>query len=167
MRDELPAGLNMLNTTNLDYFGPRHQAEIFRLKGAFLQELNDPEAAGAALATALMLWRGCPDAWVLWGRACDAAYERAPGSPQAQRLLQYAAHCYLQGVRLGSEEARDLIPRLLLLLSFDDAGGAVGGELSRAVAAGDVPTWVWFMWIPQVRYIYYIYTYALGIGWVV
>jgi hypothetical protein len=29
-----------------------------------------------------------------------------------------------QGVRLGSEEARDLIPRLLLLLSFDDVDGA-------------------------------------------
>jgi hypothetical protein len=37
MRDELPAGLNMLNTTNLDYFGAHHQAEIFRLKGVFLQ----------------------------------------------------------------------------------------------------------------------------------
>jgi transformation/transcription domain-associated protein len=37
MRDELSAGLNMLNTTNLDYFGPQHQSEIFRLKGVFLQ----------------------------------------------------------------------------------------------------------------------------------
>jgi transformation/transcription domain-associated protein len=54
-------------------------------------------------------------------------------------------------VRLGSEEARDLLPRLLHLLSFDDLEGAVGGELSKAVAAGDIPTWVWFMWIPQVR----------------
>lgn len=37
MKDELSAGLNMLNTTNLDYFGAHHQAEIFRLKGVFLQ----------------------------------------------------------------------------------------------------------------------------------
>jgi hypothetical protein len=58
-----------------------------------------------------------------------------------------------QGVRLGSEEARDLLPRLLLLLSFDDAAsdGAVGGEVSKAVAAGDIPSWVWFAWVPQVR----------------
>lgn len=27
---DLTAGLNMLNTTNLDYFSPQHQAEIFR-----------------------------------------------------------------------------------------------------------------------------------------
>lgn len=37
MRDELNAGLNMLNTTNLNYFNAHHQAEIFRLKGVFLQ----------------------------------------------------------------------------------------------------------------------------------
>lgn len=54
-------------------------------------------------------------------------------------------------MRLGSEEARDLLPRLLLLLSFDDVEGSVGGELTKAVAAGDIPTWVWFAWIPQVR----------------
>jgi transformation/transcription domain-associated protein len=27
---DLQAGLNMLNTTNLDYFSQQHQAEIFR-----------------------------------------------------------------------------------------------------------------------------------------
>jgi hypothetical protein len=43
-----------------------------------------------------MLWRTCPEAWVSWGQACDAAYERAPGGPQAARYLQYASHCYLQ-----------------------------------------------------------------------
>lgn len=26
----------MLNTTNLDYFSPHHQAEIFRLKALFM-----------------------------------------------------------------------------------------------------------------------------------
>lgn len=30
-------GLNLLNTTNLDYFNPHHQAEVFRLKGLFYQ----------------------------------------------------------------------------------------------------------------------------------
>ena len=35
-------GLNLLNTTNLDYFNPQHQAEVFRLKGLFHQVLNSP-----------------------------------------------------------------------------------------------------------------------------
>lgn len=50
MRDELSAGLNMLNTTNLDYFGPHHQAEIFRLKGVFLQVGGSSPGGGAGIS---------------------------------------------------------------------------------------------------------------------
>ena len=90
MPGDLTAGLNMLNTTNLDYFGPHHQSEIFRLKGLFLQQLDDMEAANMALSTSLMLWRGCPDAWTSWGQYCDAMYERAgPQGPGAARWLAY------------------------------------------------------------------------------
>lgn len=34
---DLLTGLNLLNTTNLDYFQSHHQAEIYRLKGLYLQ----------------------------------------------------------------------------------------------------------------------------------
>jgi hypothetical protein len=60
--------------------------------------------------------------------------------PASQQLLQYAAHCYVQGIKLSTaplaaigmkarnEEALqasiDLLPRLLHLLSFDDRDGA-------------------------------------------
>jgi hypothetical protein len=60
------AGLNLLNTTNLDYFQAGHQSELFRLKGLFLQQLDDSDAAHMAFSTALMLhrcaawrWLGC------------------------------------------------------------------------------------------------------------
>ena len=33
----LGCGLNLVNTQNLNYFQPHYQAEIFRLKGVFLQ----------------------------------------------------------------------------------------------------------------------------------
>ena len=39
------SGVNLINTTNLEYFPPHHKAEIFRLKGMFLQKLGDGEAA--------------------------------------------------------------------------------------------------------------------------
>lgn len=39
---ERMAGLNLLNNTNLDYFQPPHQAEIFRLKGLFLDVMGNP-----------------------------------------------------------------------------------------------------------------------------
>ena len=35
--DQLTAGLNLINQQDLCYFQPHHQAELFRLKGVFLQ----------------------------------------------------------------------------------------------------------------------------------
>lgn len=34
---DVTLGLNIINTTNLDYFQPNHQAELFRLKALMLQ----------------------------------------------------------------------------------------------------------------------------------
>ncbi len=72
-----PPGLNLLNTTNLDYFQAHHQAELFRLKGLFLQQLDDSDAANMAFSTALMLCRVSPEAWTSWATYCDAQFDRA------------------------------------------------------------------------------------------
>lgn len=54
----------------------------------------------------------------------------------------------VQGIRHGSAAARELIPRILHLLSFDNDSGVVGKVLERAAA--EVPLWVWLPWIPQL-----------------
>ena len=35
--EQLMNGLNLLNAQNLEYFQPHHQAELFRMRGLFLQ----------------------------------------------------------------------------------------------------------------------------------
>jgi transformation/transcription domain-associated protein len=70
-----------------------------------------------------MVHRDNPAAWVSWGQYCDAQYLSKPDAPNALRNLQYAAHCYCQGLRLGAEDSRDLLPRLLYLLSFENKDG--------------------------------------------
>eukprot|EP00798_Chlamydomonas_sp_ICE-L_P011531 gene11531-34243_t len=156
---EMCAGLNLLNTTNLDYFQSHHQAEIWRLKGCFLASLEpeNPHAAHSAFSTSLCLWKACPEAWVSWGQHCDKQYDAAvllqahhqagPGTTSAATWLEYAVYCYIQGIRLGSAQARTYVPRLLMLLSFDNDSGIVGIQLDRAT---DIPAWVWFNWIPQL-----------------
>ena len=39
--DQLMAGLNLINQQDLCYFQPVHQAELFRLKGLFLQVCSE------------------------------------------------------------------------------------------------------------------------------
>lgn len=175
---DIPLGLQNINSTNLDYFTQPHQAEIFRLKGLMLMGMHDAENANLCFSHSLMLWKQCPEAWVTWGQYCDTqaavhtsnhfrqalqqtgsaqaqavlppdgAYPCPPPNSPAHSYLEYTAHCYLQGIRLGSQTARNLIPRLLHLLSFENAHGAISGQITKNVA--DIPPWVWFLWVPQL-----------------
>lgn len=71
-----------------------HQAEIFRLKGLFLDRIGDANGANAAFSQSLMLHRHSPDTWVSWGAYCDHMYEAS--QPRNPMWLEYAVSCYLQ-----------------------------------------------------------------------
>ena len=124
---ELPLGLHLVNSTNLDYFQPQHQAELFRLKGQFLQALGERDQANSNYSTALTIWDQLPDGWLSWGSHCDEMYE----SSGNHAWLEYAVSCYLQAVKHGSCAGRTMLPRVIHLLSFENEGGAVGRALDR------------------------------------
>lgn len=115
--DLLANGLALVNTQNLDYFQPHHQAELFRLKGVFLQvrrrrqrlrgleatsrvllrnrflqELSATSEANAAFSTSLTLCAQLPDGWLSWGAFCDAQYQATKDSG----WLESAVTAYLQ-----------------------------------------------------------------------
>lgn len=124
---ELTLGLHLVNSTNLDYFQPQHQAELFRLKGQFLQALGERDQANSNYSTALTIWDQLPDGWLSWGSHCDEMYENSGN----HAWLEYAVSCYLQAVKHGSCAGRTMLPRVLHLLSFENEGGAVGRALDR------------------------------------
>lgn len=169
---ELMAGLNLLSTTNLDYFGAQHQSEIFRLKGCLLAQMKDTKAAHQSFFQSLYLWKQSAEAWLGWGRLCDELWDKnaAAGMPTPE-LLEYAVHSILQAVKLGHAPARGLLPRLLYLLSFDNnitasqevqaqlmAQGAppgpwlnVVGQAMERSGALELAPWVWLPWLPQLQ----------------
>lgn len=71
MKGELSSGLNLINSTNLEYFPPKHEAEILHLKGDFLLKLNDLEGANLAFSNAISLFRNLPKGWISWGHYAD------------------------------------------------------------------------------------------------
>jgi len=141
--EETITGLNLITTTNLEYFTPEHQSEIFRLKGLFHQALGEHGAANNAFSTSLSLHRQLPEAWLSWGTFNDMMY----ASSGDKAYLESCAACYLQAIRFGSTRGRGLLPRLLHLLSFENEGGEVGRALDRQ---GDMPLWALLVWIPQL-----------------
>lgn len=70
-KSELTTGLNLINTTNLEYFSPKQRAEVFCIKGDFLLKLNDSEGANCAYSNALSLFKNFPKGWISWGNYCD------------------------------------------------------------------------------------------------
>ncbi|XP_010444949.1 PREDICTED: transformation/transcription domain-associated protein-like [Camelina sativa] len=143
-KGELATGLNLVNSTNLEFFLAKNKAEIFRLKGDFHLKLNDTEGANIAYSNAITLFKNLPKGWISWGNYCEMAYQET----QEEIWLEYAVSCFLQGIRFGVSNSRSHMARVLYLLSFDTANEHVGRTFDKHL--DQVPHWVWLSWIPQL-----------------
>ncbi|MCH82648.1 transformation/transcription domain-associated protein-like, partial [Trifolium medium] len=143
-KGEVTAGLNLINSTNLEYFPAKHKAEIFRLKGDFFLKLNDSENANLAYSNAITLFKNLPKGWISWGNYCDMAYKET----HEEIWLEYAVSCFLQGIKFGVSNSRSHLARVLYLLSFDTPNEPVGRAFDKYYE--HVPHWVWLSWIPQL-----------------
>ena len=141
--EEIISGLNLITTTNLEYFKPDHQAEIFRLKGLFHSKLSEQAAANNAFSAAILLNRNLSRSWLSWGQYNDSM----EGQSSENRNLDFAATCYLEALRTGSEQASFILPRLIYFLSFKNSGGDISRTLEQQ---SDIPTWTLLSWIPQL-----------------
>ncbi|KAJ7944171.1 Transformation/transcription domain-associated protein [Quillaja saponaria] len=144
MKGELTNGLNLINSTNLEYFPAKHKAEILRLKGDFLLKLNDSEGANLSYSNAISLFKNFPKGWISWGNYCDMAYKET----DEEIWLEYAVSCFLQGIKFGISNSRSHLARVLYLLSFDTPNEPVGRALDKCL--DQIPHWVWLSWIPQL-----------------
>ncbi|KAG6397579.1 hypothetical protein SASPL_143748 [Salvia splendens] len=144
MKGELTSGLNLINSTNLEYFPVKNKAEIFRLKGDFLLKLSDCEGANLAYSNAISLFKNLPKGWISWGNYCDMAYRET----HEEVWLEYAVSCFLQAIKFGIPNSRSHLARVLYLLSFDTPNEPVGRAFDKFL--DQIPHWVWLSWIPQL-----------------
>ncbi|KAF8460620.1 hypothetical protein BDZ91DRAFT_851440 [Kalaharituber pfeilii] len=141
---ELNNGLEVINNTNLNYFGAQQKAEFYTLKGMFLSKLKRKEEANDAFGLALYHDLKLPKAWAEWGYYNDQMF-------RATNDLSYASNavsCYMEASGLYKNgRARKLLSRVLWLLSLDE-----NNLISSAFEQykGEVPTWYWITYIPQL-----------------
>ena len=84
-------GLNLIHSTNMDYFQAPHQSEMINLKAQFLHVLGETEAAHSTFSQAVSLWSVNPDAWIAWGRFCDDMYTKSSAAAAQAAAAQAAA----------------------------------------------------------------------------
>ena len=143
---ELVSALNLINTTNLEFFPVQHKAEMFRLKATIYQKLNNSEQAHSNFSTSLSIDPGLADGWYSWGSYCEVVYE-AHGNIT---YLEYAASCYLQAIKIDAKLAKKLMSKFLLWLSFDNtSSGDIVGRVFDKYGEG-VPSSVWLPYVSQL-----------------
>ncbi|KAF8655244.1 hypothetical protein AX16_003148 [Volvariella volvacea WC 439] len=144
--NDLQAGLEVINNTNLMFFSASQKAEFFTLKGMFHARFNRHDEANLAFGQAVQLDMNQAKAWAEWGRFNDRMFKEAPND------LSHAANavsCYLQAAgQYKSGKSRPLLARVLWLLSVDDNVLTI----SRAFDTykGDAAFWFWITLVPQL-----------------
>ncbi|KAI4175603.1 MAG: hypothetical protein LQ343_001594 [Gyalolechia ehrenbergii] len=145
-RSELQSGLEVINNTNLNYFGQQQKAEFFTLKGMFLAKLNHKDEANDAFGTALYYDIRLPKAWAEWGFYNDQMFKE---EPQNMERASAAVSCYLEAAGLyKSAKSRKLLSRILWLLSVDTDEGMISTAFEEF--KGETPAWYWITFIPQL-----------------
>ena len=145
-RSELSTGLDVINNTNLNYFGQQQKAEFFTLKGMFLAQLTQKEEANDAFGTALYYDIRLPKAWAEWGLYNDNEFKDKPNDTKVGAA---AVACYLEAAGLyKNAKSRKLLSRVLWLLSVDTAEGQMAKAFEEF--RGEIPVWYWITFIPQL-----------------
>lgn len=144
--DELNQGLDVINNTNLNYFGPQQKAEFYTLKGMFLDKLGQKQEAEDAYGMALFFDIKLPKAWAEWGYYNDNKFKE---NPTNYDFGKNAVSCYLEAAGLfKNAKSRKLLTRILWLLSLDDPNGTIGAMFDNY--KGETPVWYWITFIPQL-----------------
>ncbi|MCJ1473515.1 hypothetical protein MMC13_002166 [Lambiella insularis] len=143
---ELNSGLDVINNTNLNYFGQQQKAEFFTLKGMFLAKLNHKDEANDAFGTALYYDIRLPKAWAEWGFYNDSMFKAEPENIERAAA---AVSCYLEAASLfKNAKSRKLLSRILWLLSVDGPDNRISQAFEDF--KGETPVWYWITFIPQL-----------------
>ena len=143
---ELQVGLDVINNTNLNYFGAQQKAEFYTLKGMFLAKQKNEQDANDAFGSALYFDLKLPKAWAEWARYSDHLFKE---DPTDLSKAANAISCYLEAANTyKSGKSRKLLSRVLWLLSLDDAEGTLVKSFKEV--KGETPIWYWITFIPQL-----------------
>ncbi|TQS39408.1 hypothetical protein Golomagni_00069 [Golovinomyces magnicellulatus] len=144
--NELSSGLDVINNTNLNYFGSNQKAEFYTLKGMFLEKLGQREEAAEAYGMSLFFDIRLAKTWAEWGHYNDRLFKE---NPTNLIYAKNALSCYLEAAgHYKNAKSRKYLTRILWLLSLDDQEGSLSAQFDEF--KGDTPVWYWITFIPQL-----------------
>lgn len=148
-KNELQEGLEVIESTNLKYFGKEMIAEFYALKGMFLAQSGRSEEANKAFSAAVQMHDTLVKAWALWGDYLESIFTRDRWESRQIHLGVSALTCYLHACRHQNEnKSRKYLAKVLWLLNYDDEKSSLAEAVDKYNVG--VPPVQWLPWIPQL-----------------
>ncbi|XP_033222256.1 transformation/transcription domain-associated protein [Belonocnema kinseyi] len=145
-KNELQEGLEVIESTNLNYFTKEMTAEFYSLKGMLLSQLGRSDEANKAFSAAVQLYDTLVKAWALWGDYLENIFTR---DARQISIGVSAITCFLHASRHQNEsKSRKYLAKVLWLLTYDDDKSTLMEAVDK-FAVG-VPPIQWLPWIPQL-----------------
>ena len=153
---DLSQGLDVINSTNLNYFNVAQKAEFFCLKGIFLQRLaliqEDQrsflnERATEAFSNAVQVSDLSAKAWASWGNFNEQHFKERP---RDSALAVQAVSCYLNAAKHARPDRARRVRESVFppcaqvparCASADRCAICVGPWVGTAAGAGGVVGW--------------------------
>lgn len=145
-REELPAALEVIESTNLRYFSREMTAEFLALKGLLLAQMGNSEQANKSFSAATQMHETLIKAWGFWGDYLEQIFTK---EPRQSYLGVGALTCFLHACRHQNEsKARKYLAKVLWMLSYDNEETALMDVVDKYGVS--IPPSHWLPWIPQL-----------------
>jgi len=147
--NEAVTGLNLLESSSLEFFAPPQKAELFRLRAKLQEQMEDWDGAHASYSTAVSLCKQLAEAWISWGDFCRARRDAESANANLPSTWsQQTTTCYLQGIKHNTQEYSHELVHVVRMLAFDVNPAPIGSAIARHIDV--LPSWIWIQWIPQL-----------------
>ena len=135
---QLYTGINIINSTNLEYFDGAQKAELFRLKALFQMKIGLEKESQVSFSQCVQM---CPlfgKGWVSWGDFCYDNFKRSRQLEDAQSSIV----CIIKAIESNYPVGQVLLSRALWLVACaDDDAHTLATTLQTRTAK--VSTWMW------------------------
>jgi len=165
-QSESMGGFNIINNTNLSFFSTRQKAELFRLKGMFLEkfggESNSLRASAMYCQSAQIspkYWK----TWLSWGEHLkklsisgavvvkgEKEKDKKSREASAGEFRAQAMACFLEAVRCSCEGNSLLKLSDVLLMLRHGGAGTERMLMVIEMKAVSLPEWVWLSLLPSL-----------------
>lgn len=144
-REQLYNGVNIINSTNLEYFSPAQKAELFRLKAQFQVQIGLDKEAELSFSQSLQMCPSFGKGWTSWSDFCYARFKASRLTEDAHASIV----CIIKAIESNYQMGQILLSRALWLVACADDEEHTLAKALKARSAS-LPTWMWLPFLSSL-----------------